>query len=368
MLFSSLFPYIRNANIILHFQNQKTAATKTTGMPVSTVSSISSSAYDADTYSLISQASSTMTIGDSLPAQLVRKTARKGFTFNVMSVGPDDMNKTTILSALFGKNLEVSRQVTSVNLEDNMKQLRKCDLLNPKVSVVAKTFEIEEKRVRLRLTVAESDSYGDALCLKDTHIPLVDYIDMQFQDFHKRESSHDRRKIEDKMIHCLFFFISPYGHGLSLLDLEFLRAVHDRVNIVPIIARAETMSLTERTKFKRRIREQLETNGINIYKMSDPDPDDPEDLKRAVKDIQEAMPFAVCSIHLNADNSVGERVLEWGRIDPYNLDHSDFSMLKSMLHMQIPDLCEITHEKFYEDFRLRMMSKKFVSLRCKNLV
>lgn len=330
-------------------------------MPVST-NSLISTPYDADTYSIVSQVSSALTIGDSLPDQLVRKTARKGFTFNIMAVGPSDMNKTTLLSALFGKNLEIYNPTTDGTTDNQPLTCRK-DSLNPPVSVVPKTFEIEETRVRLRLTVAESKGYGDALCLKDTHIPLVDYIDRQFADYHKRESSYDRRNIKDKMIHCLFFFISPYGHGLNALDLEFLESVHNRVNIVPIIARAETLTIPERALFKRRVLDDLKRQKINIYKMSNPDLEDPDDLKRLMKEIQDAMPFAISTMSLKSDNSLMPRSLDWGEIDPNDLNHSDFPLLKSMLQMQIPDLCEITHEEFYEQFRLRMMEKDLGNLR-----
>lgn len=334
-------------------------------MPISTISSVGSTAYDADSISMMSQFS-TVTIGDSLPDQLVRRTARKGFTFNIMSVGPSDMNKTTLLSALFGKNLEINRELAGQQSElspnSNIKttighggKLR--STLNPPVSVVTKTFDIEEKRVRLKLTIAESECYGDALCLKDTHIPLVDYIDAQFADYHRRESSYDRRTIKDKMIHCLFFFISPYGHGLSSLDIEFLKSIHNRVNIIPIIAKSETLTVTERALFKRRVKDDLKKNNILIYQMSSPDIDDPDDVKKLIKDIQEAMPFAISSMTLKADNTLMPRSLDWGQIDPHNLCHSDFPLLKSMLLMQIPDLCELTHEVFYEEFRLKMVDE-----------
>lgn len=339
-------------------------------MPVST-SSMASTVNDADTYSLMSQISMATTIGDSLPDQLVRKTARKGFTFNIMSVGPSDMNKTTLLSALFGKNLEITRELSNqtdlssgTNPTTSAHEGRnRCDTLNPPVSVVTKTFEIEEKRVRLKLTVAESEYYGEALCLKGTHQPLVDYIDTQFADYHRRESSYDRRTIKDKMIHCLFFFISPYGHGLSALDIEFLKATHDRVNIIPIIARSETLTITERALFKRRVKDDLKRNNILIYQMSRPDLDDRDDMKKLFKDIQDAMPFAISSMNLRPDNTPMPRSLDWGQIDPNNLEHSDFPLLKSMLHLQIPDLCELTHEVFYEEFRLKKMDQEMNPLK-----
>jgi len=309
-----------------------------------------------------------LTIGDSIPAQLVRKTTQKGFTFNIMSIGPNELNKTTLLSALFGRNLDLSYGETTTtrqpagDFDPTIKKTNKADApkdgSNPPIYISTKTFEIEEKRVRLKLTVAESENYGDAMVLHDTYQPLVKYIDEQFADYYKRESSYNRRHIYDRMIHCLFFFISPYGHGLTKLDLQFLQAVHSRVNIIPIIAKAEVLTLEERLAFKRRVVEDLKKNHIKVYQLGSPDMDDPEEFKRAYKDIQDAMPFAISSMTLSSECLPTERCLDWGVIDPYNLDHSDFLLLKTMLHMQIPDLCEITHDVFYEDYRLEMMQKE----------
>lgn len=311
-------------------------------MPVPARSVTSS---EPDTYSLMSQATTTMTIGDSLPAQLVRKSARKGFTFNIMSVGPPGLGKTNLLSALFGKNLETGRE-KSVEPAAG-------DALNPPVAIEAKTFDIDEKKVRLKLSLVECKNYGEALCLNNSHLPLVDYIDNQFADYHKRESSFDRRNIQDKMIHCLFFFISPIGHGLTRLDIEFLKAVHSRVNIIPVIAKAEALTSTEKAAFKQRVKDDLERNNIRVYHMPDPDSDDTDDIKRGISEIQDAMPFAVSSMTRKPDNSFVELCFDWGKIDLYDKEHSDFLLLKTMLHMQMPDLCEATHEVFYEEYRLR---------------
>lgn len=311
-------------------------------MPIPTRSIASS---DGDTFSLMSQA--TTTVGDSLSVHLVRKSARKGFTFNVMLVGPPGLGKTTLMSAMFGKNLEIAKEKHAPE-----------DPLNPPVTVEAKTFEIDEKKVPLRLTVVKCHNYGEALRLKNTHVPVVNYIDLQFAEYHKRESKVDRRNIQDRMIHCLFFFISAVGHGMSKFDLEFLRSVHSRVNIIPIIARAEALTVQERIAFKRRVLQDLEKNDIQVYNMPDPDPEDTDDMKRGIKEIQDAMPFAVSSFNLKPDNSLADHCLNWGRIDVCNRDHSDFLLLKTMLHMQMPDLCEATHEVFYENYRLRQMETR----------
>lgn len=307
-------------------------------------------AYDGDTNSLASHGT-TMTIGESLPGQLVRKSAKKGFTFNIMSIGEPGLGKTALLSALFGKDLEIRKERV-----DGIAELQK-DTMNPPIALETKTFEIEE-RVRLRLTVVDCKNYGEALCLKDTHLPLANFIESLFADFHKRESGFDRRNIRDNMIHCLFFFISPIGHGLTKLDIEFLKAVHKRVNIVPIIAKAEALTAAERASFKRRVKDDFERHRINVYQISDPDPDDTDEMKREIKEIQDAMPFAVCTIVRKPDNSLVERCYEWGKVDCYDRDHSDFLLLKSMLNNQMTDLCESTHDVFYEEYRVNMMRER----------
>lgn len=327
------------------------------------VSSISSeSPYDADTYSLISEASSMMTIGDSIPAQLVRRAAKKGYTFNIMSVGQPEMNKTLTLSALFGKNLDLS-YCEPGNLQaggDIVPTSARStsvdpDPLEPPINLSIRNFDIEEKRVKLKLTLAESENYGLASHLGGTHQPLVDYIDAQYAHYYRWESSHNRKVIKDTMVHCLFFFISPYGSGLTKFDLQFLEAVHTRVNIIPIIGKAEVLTPSERLLFKKRIRDSLKNNNINVYQLGRLDMEDPDDLKKVYKDIQDAMPFAITSMSLNHDNTPKPLDLGWAQIDPYNLEHSDFLLLKTMLNMQIPDLCDITHDVFYEEYRLKML-------------
>lgn len=317
-------------------------------MPISTKATNSIRTFDGDTNSLASHMT-TMTIGESLPGQLVRKSAKKGFTFNIMSVGQPGLGKTALLSALFGKDLRTRDERIDGELTENQ--------LNPPIVLVPKTFELEE-RVKLSLTVVDCKNYGEGLYLKDNHLPLVQDIDSRFADFHKRESGYNRREIKDNIIHCLFFFISPIGYGLTKPDIEFLKAVHNRVNIVPIIAKAEALTASERVAFKQRIKDDFERHHIKVYQISDPDPDDADEMKREIKEIQDAMPFAVCSINRRPDNSLAEISYEWGKVDCYDREHSDFLLLKSMLNNQMTDLCESTHDIFYEEYRVNMMRER----------
>ena len=47
-------------------------------------------------------------------------------------------------------------------------------------------------------------------------------------------------------------FISA-GHGLKPLDIEFMKQLHDKVNIIPVLAKADTMTPEEVAEFKMTI-------------------------------------------------------------------------------------------------------------------
>lgn len=84
---------------------------------------------------------------------------------------------------------------------------------NQTVKLDASTVEIEERGVKLRLTVVDTPGYGDAIDNTDCFRAIIEYIDDQFERFLRDESGLNRRNIVDNRIHCCFYFISPFGHG-----------------------------------------------------------------------------------------------------------------------------------------------------------
>lgn len=52
---------------------------------------------------------------------------------------------------------------------------------------------------------------------------------------------------------------------LRPLDLEVMAALHQQVNLIPVIAKADSMTVEERRAFKQRVREDLEQGGIRCY-------------------------------------------------------------------------------------------------------
>lgn len=52
---------------------------------------------------------------------------------------------------------------------------------------------------------------------------------------------------------------------LRQIDLEFMRRMHRKVNIVPVIAKADTLTSAEIKRLKDRIMADVDDNKIQVY-------------------------------------------------------------------------------------------------------
>jgi cell division control protein 12 len=50
------------------------------------------------------------------------------------------------------------------------------------------------------------------------------------------------------------YFIAPTGHSLKPLDIELMKRLSGRVNLIPVIAKADTLTAEEMQQFKARVR------------------------------------------------------------------------------------------------------------------
>lgn len=62
------------------------------------------------------------------------------------------------------------------------------------------------------------------------------------------------RHIPDTRVHCVLFFINPSGHSLRPIDIQVMKKLGDIANVIPVIAKADSLTLSERELFKKRVR------------------------------------------------------------------------------------------------------------------
>jgi len=282
-----------------------------------------------------------------LPNQVHRKFVKKGFEFTLMVVGESGLGKSTLINSLFQTDLYSDK--------------KKTDSIKKTVNIDASTVEIEERGVKLRLTIVDTPGFGDAIDSTNSHKTIIQYIDDKFEQFLTDESGLNRRNISDHRAHCCFYFISPWGHGLKPLDIECMKALQSKVNIIPIIAKADTLTQNEVKRLKVKIMNELNKHNIQIYKIPDCDSDEDDEFKTQNKQLKESIPFAVVGSNQTIEvrgRKVRGRCYPWGVIEIENIEHNDFIKLRSMLITHMQDLQEVTHEIHYENYRSEKLGQQ----------
>ncbi|KAJ8298529.1 hypothetical protein KUTeg_025060 [Tegillarca granosa] len=240
---------------------------------------------------------------DSLPDQLVNKSVTKGFCFNILCLGETGIGKSTLMDTLFNTHFDSTPSTHDL----------------PGVKLKASTYELQESNVRLKLTVVDSVAFGDQINKEDSWKPIVDYIDSQFEAFLQEELKIKRSlfSYHDTRIHSCLYFIAPTGHSLKALDLVTMKKLDSKVNIIPVIAKADTITKAELQKFKAKAH----------------------------------LPFAV--VGSNDEVKMGNKMVK-ARQYPWveNENHCDFVKLREMLiRTNMEDLRETTHKKHFELYR-----------------
>ncbi|KPP75422.1 septin-9-like [Scleropages formosus] len=286
---------------------------------------------------------------DAILEQMRKKAMKQGFELNIMVVGQSGLGKSTLMNTLFKS--KVSRKSTLDTPEERIPKT---------IEIKSISHDIEEKGVRMKLTVIDTPGFGDQINNENCWQPIMKFINDQYEQYLQEEININRKKrIPDSRVHCCIYFIPPTGHCLRPLDVEFMRHLSKVVNIVPVIAKADTLTLEERDFFKKKIREELRANGIDVYPQKEFD-EDAEDRVTNER-IREMIPFAVVGsdqeYQVNGRRLLGRKT-KWGTIEVENIAHCEFAYLRDLLirtHMQ--NIKDITSSIHYEAYRVRRLNE-----------
>ncbi|XP_065502632.1 septin-5 isoform X2 [Caloenas nicobarica] len=222
-----------------------------------------------------------------------------------MVAGESGLGKSTLVNSLFLTDLYKDRKL--LNAEERISQT---------VEIVKHTVDIEEKGVKLKLTIVDTPGFGDAV---------------------------------------------NNTEWLRPVDVEFMKALHEKVNIVPLIAKADCLIPSEIRKLKERIREEIDKFGIKVYQFPECDSDEDEEFKQQDRELKESAPFAVIGSNTVVEakgQRVRGRLYPWGIVEVENQAHCDFVKLRNMLirtHMH--DLKDVTCDVHYENYRAQCIQQ-----------
>ncbi|KAG0275294.1 Septin-6 [Linnemannia exigua] len=290
---------------------------------------------------------------EALPSQHFTKVKRNTFDLNLMVVGESGLGKTTFMNTLF--NTDLKEEILPRNPQSTQT-----------VQIQPSYYELVEDGVVLNLCIVDTPGFGDELNREHNVTPIMEYIDKQFEEYMTAERHPGFRKaIPDTRIHAVLYFIAPNGHGLKELDARALQTLAKKVNVIPIIAKADTMTAEEKVSFKSILLRDLQEHGIKTFPS-----DYPEEVDGA-EELLQHIPFSVIgsdTIARIGNRDVRCRTYRWGVVEVENAEHSDFVYLRELLMSTcLHDLVETTHNVHYHHHRgsaLRKLGRPVSILEC----
>ncbi len=275
-----------------------------------------------------------------------------------MVAGESGLGKTTFINTLFQTGLK--------SHVDN--KTRHAKGIRSTVEIDIVRAELEEKDFKIRLNIIDTPGFGDNVNNKRAFQPLIDFIDDQHDSYMKQEQQPTRAEAKDLRVHACLYFVRPTGHSLKPLDIEVMKKLSSRVNLIPVISKADTLSPKEINDFKQRIRAVIEAQEIKIY--SPPIETDDEASAEHSRLLIESIPFAIIGSETKVRNANGDLVFgreyPWGVAEVENEQHSDFLKLRSLLlRTNMLDLILSTEELHYETYRALKLDNKSEDSRSK---
>jgi cell division control protein 12 len=111
----------------------------------------------------------------------------------------------------------------------------------------------------VRLTVIDTPGFGDYVNNRDSWQPIIEFLDDQHESYMLQEQQPRRTDKIDMRVHACLYFIRPTGHTLKPLDIEVMKRLSSRVNLIPVVAKADTLSHADLAKYKERVSWTLPT-------------------------------------------------------------------------------------------------------------
>ncbi|CCH62448.1 hypothetical protein TBLA_0H01610 [Henningerozyma blattae CBS 6284] len=315
-----------------------------------------------------------------LPNQRYKIVSDQGGIFNLMVCGESGVGKSTFINTLFQTTLEPLDPHKYRN--GPIKKTVHIDIIRA---------ILKEKNFKLRLNIIDTPGFADNINNNKSWQPIIEFIDEQHESYMRQEQQPLRDIKFDLRIHAVLYFIRPTGHSLKPIDIETMKRISTRANLIPIIAKSDTLTKNELIKFKNRIRQIIETQQIRIFtppleydgdlnpKQNTNTPnelgEDNQDSKAPntsdvnaaaiehARQLIESMPFAIISSENQFQTEDGRNIIgrkyPWGVVEVENDEHCDFRKLRSLLlRTNLLDLILNTEELHYEAYRKLKLEKK----------
>ena len=192
---------------------------------------------------------------DGLRKQVLDELETRGESISIMVVGETGLGKTSLLSSLFQTDL-VWPEVDSVPARRPL----------PTASIKEINVPFDLDGVPFNARLIDSPGYGEGTDLKRSYALVTRYLHGRLHAAMEQEARVDRVATgtptawEEQPVDVILYFFAP--HRCKGADLELLSRLKGKVSIVPILAKADTMTTDELVDFRERVSEAVEAAGV----------------------------------------------------------------------------------------------------------
>ncbi|KAI8885241.1 cell division/GTP binding protein [Backusella circina FSU 941] len=303
--------------------------------------------------------------------------------FNIMTVGYSGTGKSGFIRTLL-KALELEKKTR----RDSGHATPNDEQPTQQVSSVSTEIEISNKE-RVLLTLIDTPGFSIEYKVDQQLRDIIQYIEHQFDLTLEQEAEVKRnpKTAIDTRIHCCLYFIDPEKKQLDDYDVRILTRLSKRVNVIPVIGKADYLTKAQRSQLKSKIIHDIySTYKIPVYGMPSLqeqeqqqewhafleqfDYEQEEVEAQTMLDYLYNFPFTTMAYEQDVENDsdpshhvVLGRDFGWATVNCLNKAHCDFSQLKdSLVTTHRLFLTQDTIEHYYEQYRTEKLLTKRITL------
>ncbi|GAV51847.1 hypothetical protein ZYGR_0AF03180 [Zygosaccharomyces rouxii] len=301
-----------------------------------------------------------------------RRNTSKEYKLCMLVLGERGIGKKTFLNNLCGK--------TVFPIEERIEEVPEPSQAHtsPEIKLTTEQVQLDDAR-STPIDIVLFPGCGD--CIDNTSTPgkITEYLDTQFDIVLNEELRIKRSRMDsDSRSHVCIYFIRATSRGLREFDVQLMKQLGDRVNIIPVIGKADLLTTEELQRNKKLIMRDIAKYKVNVFDFKNDKLQDSlieagnfpcVDRTTEIPDvnIRDMLPFALICGDRETTGPHGEiahvRNYQWGQIVVEDGSNSDFIFFKHILlgsHLQ--ELKDVTNDVFYENYRTKMLLSKKVSV------
>ncbi|ABN66820.1 predicted protein, partial [Scheffersomyces stipitis CBS 6054] len=286
-----------------------------------------------------------------------RKITKKGLSLNILLIGENGIGKRTFANTLsntvfFPEEIYLEEDVVKRIEVDTMEDLK------------IETHIIEQNSTPIKLNIGLTKNFGHNIDNSGSYRVILDHILEEYETFLSEESKINRNPyLTDKRIHVGLYFLRATSRELNEFDIQNMKQIGDRINLIPVISKADTLTQEELEYNKYLIRKSIADHNIPVFNfLKDVNEqlasEELEDYQY-IKEVDKAVPFGIISSNIVIEGQ-RVRVTTWGRVNIEDENNCDCKLLRNVLlgsHLQ--DFKDATISTKYEAYRVEQLMKQF---------